>query len=208
MSASALRGCPAGSARRPQSVRDASRMSLSEQEQRQAFESEMLPHLEAAYRLARALTGHQQDAEDLVQDTYLRAFSGFARYEHGTNARAWLLTIMRRAFLNTRRRARARPLLSPLETREGTVDTPDTQTPGPEEQVMRALERRVVLDALADLPEVYRSALALVDLAGMRYAEAAQILGCPLGTVMSRLHRGRLALGRRLRNSLIRSEEP
>ena len=183
-------------------------MPWSEQEQRLAFEAEMLPHLEAAYRLACVLTGHQQDAEDLVQDTYLRAFSGFARYERGTNARAWLLTIMRRAFLNTRRRARARPLLSPLETADGTVNAPDTQTPGPEEQVMRAWERGIILGALAELPEVYRSALALVDLAGMHYAEAAQILGCPLGTVMSRLHRGRLELGRRLQNSIIRSEEP
>jgi len=167
----------------------------------------MLPHLDASYRLAYALTGHKQDAEDLVQDTYLRALSGFARYKHGTNARAWLLTIMRRAFLNTRRRALARPLLTPLETPEGTVDAPDTQTPGPEEQVIRAADRRIVLSALAELPEAYRSALALVDLSGMRYAEAAQILGCPLGTVMSRLHRGRLELARRLRNSLIRPEE-
>ena len=201
-------GCSTRPARRSPGAWDVNRMPSSEQEQRQAFEAEMLPHLAAAYRLACALTGHQQDAEDLLQDTYLRAFSGFARYERGTNARAWLLTIMRRAFLNTRRSARARPLLTPLETSDGTIDAPDLQTPGPEEQVLRASERSVIMGALAELPEVYRSTLALVDLAGMRYSEAAQVLGCPIGTVMSRLHRGRLELGRRLTQSLFRPEEP
>lgn len=177
-------------------------MRPSDLEQREAFEAEMLPQLEAAYRLAWVLTGQQQDAEDLVQDTFLRAFRGFKGYERGSNARAWLLTIMRRAFLNSRRAARSRPILDPLETPEGSIDTPDTQTPGPEEQTLKAYDREAVLSALAGLPELSRSVLALVDLMGMRYAEAAQILQCPIGTVMSRLYRGRRELARRLQASL------
>jgi RNA polymerase sigma-70 factor (ECF subfamily) len=177
-------------------------MRPSDAEQREAFEVEMLPHLDAAYRLAWALTGQQQDAEDLVQDTFLRAFRGFRHYERGTNARAWLLTIMRRVFLNTRRAARSRPLTDPIETPERTLDVADTKTPGPEEQVLRSFDRELVLSALAGLPELSRSVLALVDLAGMRYAEAAQILQCPIGTVMSRLYRGRRELARRLQASI------
>ncbi|HTE83558.1 MAG TPA: RNA polymerase sigma factor [Dehalococcoidia bacterium] len=156
-------------------------MRPNEEAQREAFVAEMLPHLDAAYRLARALAGHEQDAEDLVQDTFLRAFRGFARYERDTNARAWLLTIMRRAFLNTRRTARSRPVLTPLETPQGTVDAADTQTPAPEEQVLRASDRKIILDALAGLPEVSRSVLALVDLAGMRYARLPRFSNAPSG---------------------------
>jgi RNA polymerase sigma-70 factor (ECF subfamily) len=178
-------------------------MRPSDLEQREAFELEMLPHIDAAYRLAWALTGQQQDAEDLVQDTFLRAFRGFSHYERGTNARAWLLTIMRRAFLNKRRAARSRPATDPIENPDGTLDLPDTQTPGPEELVLRAFDRDVVLRALASLPELSRSVLALVDLSGMRYAEAAEVLQCPIGTVMSRLYRGRRELARRLQASTL-----
>jgi RNA polymerase sigma-70 factor (ECF subfamily) len=177
-----------------------------ELEQREAFEAEMLPHLDAAYRVAWALSGNQQDAEDLVQETFLRAYRGYRRYRRGTNARAWLLTIMRNAFLNTRRAARSRPMAISLEAGEGTIDAPDRETPGPEEQVLSDFDRQVVLSALAELPEFLRSVLALVDLAGMRYAEAAQVLQCPIGTVMSRLYRGRRELAKRLQASHIWSE--
>jgi len=175
-------------------------MRGSEEERREAFEAEMLPHLRGAYRLARALTGRDQDAEDLVQDTYLRAFAGFGGYQRNTNARAWLLTILRRIYLNGQRRAHARPLLFPLPGPDEADEPVDTHEPGPEEQTLRTLESAVVLETLAQLRSPYREALALVDLEGMRYAEAAAILGCPVGTVMSRLHRGRLELARRLQN--------
>jgi RNA polymerase sigma-70 factor, ECF subfamily len=165
---------------------------------REAFEAEMLPHLSAAYRLARALTGHEQDAEDLVQDSYLRAYAGFGSYRRNSNARAWLLTIVRHVFINDLRRARVRPRLFALSDEEGSTEPVDTATPSPEEQALRRLDSQMVLDALANLPELSRSVLALVDLDGMRYAEAAAVLGCPIGTVMSRLHRARLDLARRL----------
>lgn len=174
------------------------------QRKRQAFEAEILPHLDAAYRLARILSGRQDEAEDLVQEACLRAFAGFGGYQHGTNARAWLLTILRRVFLNDRRRLRAQPLLLSLgrPNDEGEfLDPADTETPGPEEQTLRDLDRATVLAALAELPELYRTVLALVDLEGLRYAEAAAVLECPTGTIMSRLHRGRQQLAQRLRET-------
>ena len=169
---------------------------------REAFEAEVLPHLDAAYRLARILSGRQDEAEDLVQEACLRAFAGFGGYQRGTNARAWLLTILRRVYLNDRRRLRAQPLLLSLGRPNDAgelLDPADTEAPGPEEQALRNLDRATVLAALAQLPEAYRSALALVDLEGLRYAEAAAVLECPPGTVMSRLHRGRQQLAQRLR---------
>ncbi|MGI8549998.1 MAG: sigma-70 family RNA polymerase sigma factor [Dehalococcoidia bacterium] len=175
---------------------------FDDRQQQAAFEVEILPHLDAAYRLAYALTGRQQDAEDLVQDACLRAYANFKGYRQGTNARAWLLTILRHVHLNNHRRSRARALMVSLQ-RHGEEDDPfdpaDTLTPGPEEQTIQNLDRQMVLDALAELPEAFRSVLELVDLTGLHYAEAAQILGCPVGTVMSRLSRGRLQLARRLR---------
>jgi RNA polymerase sigma-70 factor (ECF subfamily) len=169
----------------------------SESERREAFEAEMLPHLNAAYRLARVLTRQEQDAEDLVQEAYLRAFAAFRDYTRGTHARAWLLTILRHIYLNERRRERSRPLLLAIAHPGEAEEIVDQTSPGPEDQAVGRLDDKRVLD-VAELPESFRSVLALVDLEGMRYAEAAAILDCPIGTVMSRLHRGRLELARRL----------
>jgi RNA polymerase sigma-70 factor (ECF subfamily) len=182
-------------------------MRRSNQADREAFEAEMLPHLDAAYRLARALARRTEDAEDLVQEAYLRAFAGFDGYQRGTNARAWLLTIVRRVHINQWRRARARPQLLPLAGPEEPEEPVDTVTPSAEDEALQHIEQRHVLDALAELPESFRSVLALVDLDGMHYAEAAEVLGCPIGTVMSRLHRGRLRLARRLQISGYRGQE-
>lgn len=169
---------------------------------RHAFEAEVLPHLDAAYRLARALTENRPNAEDLVQEAFLRAFAGFGGYQRGTNARAWLLTIVRRVYLNDRRRARSRPFLAPLTEEDEPAAMSDLTTPGPEEQALRSEEQRLVFGALAELPEAWREVLALVDLEGLHYAEAALVLECPIGTVMSRLHRGRAELARRLRPAM------
>jgi RNA polymerase sigma-70 factor (ECF subfamily) len=169
-----------------------------------AFESEVLPHLDAAYRLAYALTGQRADAEDLVQEACLRAYAAFERYEMGTNARAWLLTILRRVHLNDRRRLSTHPTPLTLDgSREGDAprDVADLSALAPDEEAVRAGDRATLLAALAELPEEYRAVLALVDLDGLRYAEAAEVLGCPIGTVMSRLHRGRQRLGAKLRNA-------
>ncbi len=173
-------------------------MQGSNDQRREAFEAEMLPHLDAAYRLARALTRQEQDAEDLVQEAYLQAFRGFGNYTRGTHARAWLLTIVRHAYLNGRRRERSRPQVVAIGLSVETPDVADRTAPGPEAAAMRVIDDQRVLGILAELPEAFRSVLALVDLEGLHYAEAAEVLGCPIGTVMSRLHRGRLELARRL----------
>src|ERR1700674_5883580 len=105
----------------------------------QAFEAEILPHLDSAYRLARILIGHEQDAQDLVQDACIRAFRGFDGFQSGTNGRAWLLTIVRRTYLNERRRRLLRPLLIPLSSsaEPGTVAEPaDMDQAGTEEQAL------------------------------------------------------------------------
>lgn len=169
-----------------------------------AFEAEILPHMDAAYRLAYALTGARPDAEDLVQEAFLRAYAAFDRYEQGSNARAWLLTILRRIYLNDRRRLGTHPAPLPIDGgREGEPprEVVDVKAIAPEDEAVRAGDRRTVLGALAQLPEEYRAVLALVDLDGLRYAEAAAALGCPIGTVMSRLHRGRRRLGVLLRDA-------
>lgn len=164
----------------------------------------MLPHLDAAYRLAYALTGSRPDAEDLVQEACLRAFAAFDRFTQGTNARAWLLTILRRVHLNDRRRLATHPVAlhfgGPSDD-DDVRDIADTHTPGPEEEALRVIDRALLLELLAELPEDYRAVLALVDLNGLRYAEAAIVLGCPAGTVMSRLHRARQQLGARLQRA-------
>ena len=105
-------------------------MRGSDDEAREAFEAEMLPHIDAAFRLARALTGRQLDAEDLVQDSYLRAFAGFRTYKRGTNARARLLTIVRRTFLNNQRKLSNRPVTSSLNAGDREIEPPDTRSPG------------------------------------------------------------------------------
>src|SRR6476469_9335979 len=146
------------------SLEEPGTMRGSDDEAREAFEAEMLPHLDATFRLARALTGRQQEAEDLVQDAYLRAFAGFRTYKRGTNARAWLLTIVRRTFLNNQRRLSSRPITSSLNAGDREIEPPDTRGPGTEEQVLINIDSRALLGALTSLPEPFRSVLALVDL--------------------------------------------
>jgi len=168
---------------------------------RDRFEAEILPHLDAAYRLALTLTRQKADAEDLVQESIVHAYRGFAGFRRGSNARAWLLTIVRHTCFNLARRARSRPREEPLTTtsdgRRGALEPVDT-APEPEQQAIATIERERLLDALAGVPEPFRSVVALVDLGELRYAEAAEVLGCPRGTIMSRLHRGRLLLAERL----------
>jgi RNA polymerase sigma-70 factor (ECF subfamily) len=115
-------------------------MQGSDDQRREAFEAEMLPHLDAAYRLARALTRQEQDAEDLVQEAYLQAFRGFASYTPGTHARAWLLTIVRHAYLNGRRRERSRPQFVAMGLTEEEENVVDRTAPGPEAAALRLID--------------------------------------------------------------------
>jgi RNA polymerase sigma-70 factor (ECF subfamily) len=149
------------------------------------FESETLPHLRALYGTACRLTRSREDAEDLVQETYLRAMRSFDRYTPGTNARAWLFTILHRARVDALRRQGRTPTTVELEA-DGP-GAPAVQDPAL--APLGGLER-----ALQELPESLRSAVLLRDVEGFSYREIADILEVPLGTVMSRLHRGRAAL--------------
>jgi RNA polymerase sigma-70 factor (ECF subfamily) len=151
-----------------------------------SFEAEVLPQLRALYGVAYHLTRNSHDAEDLVQETLLRAYRAFDTYRPGTNVRAWLFTILHRLRTDAwRRRAR-----SP-DTVELLGDGPPVP---PRHEAVLTSGGEVVARALDTVPEVFRTAVLLRDVEGFSYAEIAGILGVPAGTVMSRIHRGRALL--------------
>lgn len=163
------------------------------------FEAEALIHLDALYRTALRLAGSRAEAEDLVQDACLRAFQNFHRFTPGTNCRAWLFTIMRNVFLN-RVRYRGREVLkdgAELESATASVTAPSSNHP--EAEFFRRVLPGDVERALRSLPLAFREVVILVDLEGFSYREAAAALGCPVGTVMSRVYRGRGLLRHGLR---------
>lgn len=161
-----------------------------------AFARHVLPQVDVLYRVALSITRNPPDAEDLVQDTMLRAFRSIARFD-GRHPRAWLLTIMRNAQINRVRRRRPGLLADPEEFAARDAGMADDAA-GPEQVVMDRQFDSVVEDAYLALPEKFREVIDLVDLAGLSYDEAAAVLEVPQGTVMSRLHRGR----KRIRESL------
>ena len=164
-----------------------------------SFEQAVLPHLDAAYNLARWLTRNERDAEDVVQESYLRAFRFFAGFRGG-DARAWLMRIVRNTcytWLHANR-----PLQEATEFDE-TLFSPDSPSPNPEEAVLRNDRGALVRKALEALPANFREVLILRELEGLSYKEIADITGMPAGTVMSSLSRAR----DRLRQVLVMSEE-
>lgn len=156
------------------------RFAVSREER---FESEALPHMRSLYGTAFRMTRSQADAEDLVQETFLRALRSFDRFQAGTNIRAWLFTILHRTRVDALRKLGRTPQTVEMEG-EGPA-----APPAPESLSASGLEQ-----ALQGLPEGLRSAVVLRDVEGFSYREIADILEVPLGTVMSRLHRGRAAL--------------
>jgi RNA polymerase sigma-70 factor (ECF subfamily) len=149
------------------------------------FEAEALPHLRSLYGTAYRMTRNAHDAEDLVQETFLRAYRAFDRYEAGTNIRAWLYTILHRVRTDAFRRAGRSPSTVELVGEGPAVPPPqDALARGGED-----LER-----ALQGLPEAFRTAVVLRDVEDFTYDEIARILSVPIGTVMSRIHRGRALL--------------
>jgi RNA polymerase sigma factor (sigma-70 family) len=164
-----------------------------------SFEQVVLPHLDAAYNLARWLVRNNHDAEDIVQEAYLRAFRFFGGF-HGGNARAWLLKIVRNTsytFLETNR-----PVDLGVEFDE-KIHTPDVAQPDAEAALLQAVESRTLRDALEQLPVQFREILILRELEGMSYKEIAAITEVPIGTVMSGLARARA----QLKKSLLRAKE-
>ena len=167
-----------------------------DQVRREAFEKYVIPELDVLYRVGLSITRSPADAEDLVQDTLLRAFRSIERFD-GRYPRAWLLTILRNAQINRVRRKRPELMRDPDEMMARVADTSTTggsaDTPLLEKTFGSALAR-----AFADLPERFRTVVEMVDLNGLSYQETADALGIPVGTVMSRLHRSRTRMRKRL----------
>jgi RNA polymerase sigma-70 factor (ECF subfamily) len=156
-----------------------------------AFEAEALPHVSALFRMAMWFERNREEAEDLVQDTLSRALESFHRYEQGTNCRAWLMTILQHVRSN-RRRARARsPIVSDPDDR--LASTVPFVPPVPEH-----LTDEDLLGALGRIPAVYQEVILLSDVEELSYKDIAAALSIPIGTVMSRLHRGRALLRQEL----------
>jgi RNA polymerase sigma-70 factor, ECF subfamily len=169
---------------------------------RARFERDVLPILPNLYGAALRLTRNPQDAEDLVQETYLRAFRGFVGFEEGTNLRAWMYRILMNTFINTYRKKQREPVTVADEEIEDWFLYDRLGESGveasAENEVLERIPDEDVQRALEALPENFRMAVLLADVEGFSYKEIAEILDIPIGTVMSRLHRGRKALQKAL----------
>jgi RNA polymerase sigma-70 factor (ECF subfamily) len=167
-----------------------------ERELKEAFDRYVVPEIEVLYRVARSITRNATDAEDLVQDTMLRAFRAIGRFD-GRHPRAWLLTIMRNAQINRVRRKRPELMRDPDATMN-RVASEDKDDSDPEAQVLDRGYDAAIESALDALPEKFRAVVELVDVQALSYQEAADILGVPTGTIMSRLHRARTRIRKHL----------
>jgi RNA polymerase sigma-70 factor (ECF subfamily) len=174
--------------------------SPSTDEKRASFENEALVHLDVLYRVALRLTGSPSDADDLVQETMLKAYRAWDQYEKGTNAKAWLLTILRHAFINEYRRKVRHPETVDLDAIEPFAVFAEVQDEDPQGAFFDRIVDDEVLRAIDQLPEAFRETLVLSDVEGMSYQEIAQILEVPIGTVKSRLFRARQMLQGKLYN--------
>jgi RNA polymerase sigma-70 factor (ECF subfamily) len=175
------------------------RRELDGDERRTRFEDEVLPLLDRLYAAALRYTRNPADAEDLVQETVVKAFRSFHQYEPGTNLKAWLYRVLHTTFLSMQRARGRRPLEAQLEDVEGMGD-PERAFSGSgvgasaESEALAAIGSDEVREALAALPAPNRLAVYLADVEGFAYREIAEVMDTPIGTVMSRLHRGRAAL--------------
>ncbi len=174
----------------------------TEARDRARFEEEALGLADQVYRVARRLVGSREEAEDLVQETYVRAFRSWQSFTPGTNMRAWLLRILTNLNVDRGRRIQRTPQTQPLEESDYYLANKVASTAGEEaleqEQVVERLSQDSVVTALSELSPQFREVVVLVDIGEFTYADAAQILDVPIGTVMSRLHRGRRALKQKL----------
>ena len=170
---------------------------------RERFERDVLPLLPSLYGAAMRMTRNRSDAEDLVQETYLRAYRGFGGFQEGTNLKAWLYRILTNSYINTYRKKQREPQIVDgpedvdewyLYDRLGGRSVEDSA----ETTVLDTIPDQAVKDAVESLPERFRLPVLLADVEGFSYKEIAEIMDTPIGTVMSRLHRGRKALEKAL----------
>jgi len=159
-----------------------------------SFDDEALPHLDALYRVALRLTMDPTQAEDLVQDTMLKAYRSWRQYRPGTNAKGWLLTILRNTFINDYRRRKLEPIAMDLEAAEPHAILRQIADSDPEGNFFAQIVDQRVLEAIDALPTEFREVLVLSDMEGLSYADIAEALQVPVGTVKSRLFRARRQL--------------
>ncbi|TFG44141.1 MAG: sigma-70 family RNA polymerase sigma factor [Gemmatimonadales bacterium] len=155
------------------------------------FERDVLPHLDLMYRVALRLTGDPANAEDLVQDTVLKAYRAWDTFRQGTNARGWLLTILRNTFINDYRRRRRAPVTVDIDVAEQYARVHQEAGRDPEGEFFHELVDDRILSAIDALPEEFREVVVLSDVEGLGYAQIAETVGVPVGTVKSRLFRAR-----------------
>jgi RNA polymerase sigma-70 factor (ECF subfamily) len=171
------------------------------------FEEEALQLSDQVYQVARRLAGSREEAEDLVQETYARAFRAWRSFEPGTNLRAWLFRILTNLNIDRGRKIQRSPDMQPLEENDYFLYNRLEESVGDsnvdERRVLERLSQNDAVSALAELPHDFRDVVLLVDLADFTYSDAAQILDIPIGTVMSRLHRGRRILKGALAESAV-----
>ena len=185
------------------------RRIAAEARDRVRFEEDALALADQVYRVARHLVGSREEAEDLMQEAYARAFRSWRSFTPGTNLRAWLLRILTNLNIDRGRKLQRTPELQPLEAGDYYLVDRLEETGGPisdEERVDERLSQDNIVEALAHVPHDFRDVLVLVDIGDFTYADAAQILDIPIGTVMSRLHRARRILKQQLAEEAVGAE--
>jgi RNA polymerase sigma-70 factor (ECF subfamily) len=187
------------------------RKLATEARDRVRFEEDALALSDQVYRVARHLVGSREEAEDLMQETYARAFRSWRSFQPGTNLRAWLLRILTNLNIDRGRRQQRTPDQQPLEESDyflyNRLESAADGGTSDEQRVVERLSQNDVVAALSEVPHDFRDVVVLVDIGDFTYADAAQILDIPIGTVMSRLHRGRRILKQAMAETAVGGEE-
>jgi len=196
----------AGTVNRMDAEPEAAQRLATEARDRVRFEEDALALSDQVYRVARHLASSREDADELMQETYARAFRSWRSFQPGTNMRAWLLRILTNLNIDRGRRQQRAPQMQPLEANDyflydRLAENGDGEAD--EDRVVERLSQDDIVSALSAVPHDFRDVIVLVDLGDFSYADAAQILDIPVGTVMSRLHRGRRILKRELAESAL-----
>ena len=197
---------PTGTVARVDAEPEEPQRLATEARDRVRFEEDALALSDQVYRVARHLASSREDADELMQETYARAFRSWRSFQPGTNMRAWLLRILTNLNIDRGRRQQRTPQMQPLEANDyflydRLAESGDGDSD--EDKVVERLSQDDIVTALSAVPHDFRDVIVLVDLGDFSYADAAQILDIPVGTVMSRLHRGRRILKRELAESAL-----